>query len=204
MKITINTDVLKKYNLSFGQYMVLLTSYYNLDYGEIQQELESQGLVDKNLFKDFPPIISDNIKNLIAKIIIESDDKVLNCPIKDFDDLARKLQEVYPDGVKSGKTYTWRGTVDVIAQKLRTLVVKYDFSFTEEEAISATKEYLSSFQVPYTYMHTLRNFILYTKRTEDGKYEMESIFMTIIENNRENRSLHFGEGDIGDLEDALG
>jgi hypothetical protein len=28
------------------------------------------------------------------------------------------------------------------------------------------------------------NFILYTKK-ENGKYEMESLFMTIIENNRE-------------------
>ena len=63
--------------------------------------------------------------------------------------------------------------------------MKYNFPFTEEEAMTAIDEYVGSFKAPYTYMHTLRNFILYTKK-ENGKYEMESQFMTIIENNREN------------------
>lgn len=204
MKITINTNVLKKYNLSLGQYLVLLTSYYGLDCDAIQKELVELGLADRNLFKDFPPVISDNTKNLIARIIVESDDKLLSCPIKDFESLAETLQQYYPDGIKAGKTYTWRSTVDVIAQKLRTLVVKYDFTFTYEEAVEAVEEYVSSFKSPYTYMHTLQNFILYTKK-ENGRYEMESLFMTIIENNRENNEdkEYFG-GDIGDLEDALG
>lgn len=184
MKITINTNVLQKYNLTLEQYLVLLTSYYHLDCNTIQDELVDKGLAERNLFKDFPPVISDNTKSLIAKIIIESDDKLLSCPIKDFESLAETLQQYYPEGIKAGKTYPWRGTVSEIAQKLRTLVVKHGFSFTSEEAMQAVEEYVSSFKVPYTYMHTLRNFILYTKK-ENGKYEMESLFMTIIENNRE-------------------
>lgn len=183
MKIPINTNVLKKYNLSLEQYIVLLTSYFNIDCQKVQAELEQKGLADKNLFSNFPPIISNNTKNLIAKIIVESDDKILTCGINDFEALASTIQSYYPQGIKAGKTYSWRGKVDEIAQKLRTLVVKYDFTFTEEEAINAVKEYVNSFQPPYTYMHTLKNFLLYTKKTEDS-YEMESLFMTIIENNR--------------------
>lgn len=184
MKITINTNVLNKYNLSIGHYIVLLASYFNCNYDNIISELESKGLVEKNLFSNFPPIISDNTKNLIAKILMESDDKVINCGF-DIDNLAYKLQSLFPDGNKSGKTYSWKGKTDDIAQKLRTLIAKYNFSFTEEEAINATKEYVDSFKAPYQFMHTLKNFLLYTKKDLNGHYEMESMFMTIIENNRE-------------------
>jgi hypothetical protein len=183
MKITINTDVLRKYNLSLGQYLVLLSSYYNIDCQGIQNELVNQGLAERDLFKEFPPVISDNTKNLIAKIMVESDDRAVQSGI-DFDKLALHLQAFYPDGIKPGKTYPWRGNAEEIAQKLRTLVVKYNFTFTIEEANQAVEEYVASFKAPYTYMHTLKNFILYTKK-ENGKYEMESLFMTIIENNRE-------------------
>lgn len=210
MKIPINTNVLSKYNLTLGQYLVLLSSYYNLDYDTIKKELIDKRLAEINLFHDFPPIISDNTKSLIAKIIIESDDKLLSCPIKNFETLAETLQQYYPEGNKTGKTYLWRSTVDVIAQKLRTLVVKHDFIFTEEEAMQAVDEYVSSFKPPYTYMHTLQNFILYTKK-ENGKYEMESLFMTIIENNREANALTKGQSltspnafDLHDCYDAIG
>lgn len=195
MRITIDTEILRKHNLSLGQFIILLTSYCSLDCQKIKEELIEKGFAERNLFQEFPPIISDNIKNLIAKILVESDEKLKNCPIKDFEALAVSLQNIYPDGIKPGKTYSWRGTVDVIAQKLRTLVATYNFSFTEEEAINATKEYVSSFKPPYTYMHTLRNFLLYNKA------DIESIFMTIIENNRAQE--HLG-GNIGDLDDALG
>ena len=185
MKIPINTDILKKYNLSLEQFIVLLTGYFNVDCDKIQEELTEKRLVEKNLFHNYPPILSDNTKNFIAKIIVESDDKLLSCPIKDFEELAVTLQQFFPEGIKSGKTYSWRGNVNEIAQKLRTLIVKYNFSFTYEEAMQAAEEYVSSFQPPYTYMHTLRNFILYTKKDENGHYEIDSQFMTIIENNRE-------------------
>lgn len=187
MKITINTDVLRKYNLSLGQYLVLLVSYYNLDCQKIHDELVDKNLAERDLFNGFPPVLSNNTKNLIAKIIVESDDRVVQSGI-DFEELAKHLQAFYPPGVKSGKTYLWRGDVEEIAQKLRTLVVKYNFNFTVEEASRAVEEYVSSFRPPYTYMHTLRNFLLFTKKDENGNYEMESVFMTIIENNREDEN----------------
>lgn len=184
MRITLDTEVLRKYNLSLGQFIVLLTSYYALDCQRIQDDLVNLKLVERNLFKEFPPVLSDNTKNLIAKIIIESNEKIKNSCIKDFENLAIKLQGIFPSGIKSGKTYSWRGDTDDIAQKLRTLIVTHDFPFTEEEAVNAAKEYVSSFSSPFTYMHTLRNFLLYTKK-ENGVYTMESQFMSIIENNRE-------------------
>lgn len=184
MKITINTDVLRKYNLSMGQFLVLLTGYYNLDCQKINDELVDEGLVERDLFKGFPPVLSDNTKSLVAKIIVESSDRIVNCPIKDFEALAETLMQYYPEGNKPGTTYPWRSTISEIAQKLRTLVVKYDFDFTPEEAQDAVREYVETFK-DYKYMSLLRNFILTTHKDEDGKLELNSLFMTIIENNRE-------------------
>lgn len=184
MKITINTDVLKKYNLSLGEFLVLLTSMYGDDYIVSYDSLANKGLIEKNLFKELVPVLSDNTRKLVAKILMESDDKVVNCGI-DLDALALKLQEIFPDGIKPGKTYKWRGETSDIAQKLRTLIAKYDFTFTEEEAVRATKEYVESFTHPYKLMHTLKNFLLFIKKDSNGCYELESMFMTIIENNRD-------------------
>ena len=184
MKITINTDVLRKYNLSLGQFIVLLAGYYNLDCQRIHDELVNEGLAERDLFKGFPPVLSDNTKNLIAKIIVESDDRIQSCGIDNFQKLALDLQEIYPTGNKPGTTYAWRGKTDEIVQKLQTLIVKYNFTFTEDEAIAAVHEYVDSFK-DYKFMSLLRNFILTTRKDEDGKYEIDSLFMTIIENNRE-------------------
>lgn len=184
MKITINTDVLKKYNLTLGEFLVLLMSHYGQSYTKSYDSLVTKGLANKNLFEEFALVLSDNSKALIAKILIESDDRAIKSNI-DFEALAMTLQNLYPQGTKAGKTYLWRGTVDEIAQKLRVLVVKYDFAFTEQEAIDATKEYVNTFTPPYQMMHTLKNFLSYTKKDSSGHYEIESMFMTIIENHRD-------------------
>lgn len=184
MKITINTDILKKYKLSLGEFLLMLLGYYDIDIQECHNSIINKSVAEKNLFSKLGIILSNNSKNLIAKILMESDDRAINSNI-DFERLAQKLMNIYPEGIKAGKTYSWRGTIDEVAQKLRTLVVVHNFSFTEEEAINATKEYVSSFTAPYQHMHTLKNFILYTTKSEEGHWEIESLFMTTIENNRE-------------------
>ena len=183
MKLTINTDVLSKNNLTLGEFLLLLMGYYEVDYINTFDTLVEKGLIEQNLFKSMSAVLSDNSKNLIAKVLMESDDKAVKSGI-DFDKLAETLRECYPKGIKPGTTYEWRGKLDEIAQKLRTLVVRYDFQFTEEEAIAAVKEYVDSYN-DYKYMQLLRNFILNTRKDSNGRLEIESLFMTIIENNRE-------------------
>lgn len=180
MKITINTDILKKHDLSLGDFLLMLLAYYDIDFNAHSNNLISKNLISKSLFKDNELILSNNTKNKVAEILMESDDKAINYPI-DFDNLATKLMECYPNGIKAGKTYLWRGTVNEIAYKLRTLVVKHNFNFTEQQAIEATKEYVASFEPPYQHMHTLKNFISYVSN-KNGQLEFESLFMTIIEN----------------------
>lgn len=182
MKFTINTNILSKNNLSLGEFLLLLMGYYEVDYADTFDALVKKGLIEQNLFKSMSAVLSNNSKNLIARILMESDDKAINSGI-DFDNLAETLQSLYPKGLKPGTTHEWRGKTEEIAQKLRTLIVKFDFQFTEEEAIAAVKEYVDTFK-DYKYMSILRNFILTTRKDSEGRLEIESLFMTIIENNR--------------------
>lgn len=185
MKITINSKVLEEYNLTFGEFLVMLIGYYGTNYEEYYDRLVEKGLVDANLFKKCSIVLSNNSKNMVAEILMKSDDKAIQSGI-DFEDIAKSMMQCYPDGIKAGTTYQWQGTVEEIAQKLRTLVVKYDFLFTKEEAIDATKEYVNSFKPPYTYMQLLKYFILRTDLGKGGHMEINSDFMSIIENKRDN------------------
>lgn len=183
MNITINTEVLKRHNLSLGEFLIMLIGYFDIDVKICQDSIIEKHLAERNLFKDIGTILSNNSKDLVAQILMESDERVLRSGI-DFIALAKELQSCYPEGIKSGTTYSWRGDVEAIAQKLRTLVAVYGFTFTEDEAISAVKTYLESFKSLCKDTLILKNFILRTRKDSDGKAEMESLFMTTIENNR--------------------
>jgi hypothetical protein len=175
-KVSINKDVLEKNNLSMNEFLVLLLTYNKANIQEVKQSLVEKGLADFSVFDD-ELVISSTTKDLITSITIDSDVKVLSKD-KEFKELADKLKELFPKGKKAGTTYMWRDSTAVIARKLKTLVVKYDYQFTEEQAIKATKAYVESFNGDYTYMQLLKYFIL--KSLPDG--EIKSDFMSYIEN----------------------
>ncbi|MEE1517363.1 MAG: hypothetical protein UF228_07180 [Lachnospiraceae bacterium] len=175
-KVSINKDVLEKNNLSMDEFLVLLLTYNKANIQEVKQSLVEKGLADFSVFDD-ELVISSATKDLITSISIDSDVKVLSKD-KEFRELADKLKELFPKGKKAGTTYMWRDSTAVIARKLKTLVVKYDYQFTEEQAIKATKAYVESFNGDYTYMQLLKYFIL--KSLPDG--EIKSDFMSYIEN----------------------
>ena len=182
-KVSINKDVLEKNNLSMDEFLVLLLTYNKANIQEVKQSLVEKGLADFSVFDD-ELVISSTTKDLITSITIDSDVKVISKD-QEFKELADKLKELFPKGKKAGTTYMWRDSTAVIARKLKTLVVKYDYQFTEEQAIKATKAYVESFNGDYTYMQLLKYFIL--KTLPDG--EIKSDFMSYIEN----------EGDENDM-----
>lgn len=181
MKITIDTKVLQEEHLTVGEFLVMLMGFYHERYSSCYNRLENKGTICIDVFNalndDFM-MLSDNTKNLITSILVRSDPKVRESKIN-FMELAGKLQDLYPSGNKPGTTYPWREDRNIIAQKLMTLVAVHEFSFTEEEAVRATKEYVDSYDGNYGQMQLLRYFILKTKNGE-----VNSMFMTLIENNR--------------------
>ena len=179
MKITINTEILQRNNLTLGEFLVMLFGYCDAKYKENFDKLVEKSIISKNLFDKDSMVLSNNTRDLIAKVLIESDAKVMGYDLN-FEELAKKLQDIYPQGNKPGTTYNWKDNTAVIAFKLRTLVAKYGFIFTEDEAIKATKEYVESFEDDNKNMKLLKYFILRTSKDDS----IDSMFMTIIENNR--------------------
>lgn len=181
MRLTIDQSVLDKHELTISEFMVLYLNAKEVDVTECANTLVRKGLADRNLFKENSLVVSEKIKELLSTIVIDSDKEVINKDAE-FLELANELRELYPAGRKEGTTYMWRGTTAEIAKKLKTLVVKYKYSFTREQVIKATKEYISSFNGNYKKMRLLKYFILKSERDADDNINVISELMTLIEN----------------------
>lgn len=181
MRLTIDQTVLDKHDLTISEFMVLYLNVNSVDIKSCMDSLVAKGLADKNLFSEGSIVVSDKVKELVSTIAIDSDKSVIDKDAE-FIELANELRELYPAGRKEGTTYMWRGTTAEIAKKLKTLVVKYKYSFTREQVIKATKEYISSFNGNYKKMRLLKYFILKLERDADDNVNVISELMTLIEN----------------------
>lgn len=181
MRLTIDQTVLEKHDLTVSEFMVLYLSVNSVNIKSCMDSLVAKGLADKNLFSENSIVVSDKVKDLVSTIAIDSDKSVIDKDAE-FIELANELRELYPAGRKEGTTYMWRGTTAEIAKKLKTLVVKYKYSFTREQVLKATKEYISSFNGNYKKMRLLKYFILKSERDADDNVNVISELMTLIEN----------------------
>lgn len=181
MRLTIDQYVLDKHELTVNEFMVLYLSANSVDIKSCMDSLVAKGLADKNLFSEGSIVVSDKVKELVSTIAIDSDKSVIDKDAE-FIELANELRELYPAGRKEGTTYMWRGTTAEIAKKLKTLVVKYKYSFTREQVLKATKDYISSFNGNYKKMRLLKYFILKSERDADDNINVISELMTLIEN----------------------
>lgn len=189
MSITIDDKILEQYNLTVEEFLTLYICSKDYNIKELLDTVIAKGYASIDVFDTNKAVVSDNIKDLIANIIINSDKKIINKD-KDFLLLANKMRELFPSGKKPGTNYSWKDSAIVISQKLKVLVAKYGCSFTEEEALEATKKYIESFNGDYTYMQLLKYFIL--KTSNNG--EIKSEFMSLIENKEDiNNNFEFYE-----------
>lgn len=181
MKWSIDSTVLDEYNLSMDEFVLLLFLARGNNVQQYINSLLAKKWIDRNIFHPDQVILSLKAKETIQGILLDSD-KLVNGKQDDFEALANKLREIFPKGNKAGTNYNWRGSTAEIARKLKNLVVKYGCRFTDEEAIEATKAYVASFNGDYKYMKLLKYFLLKTPRNNNGDVEIESDFMTYLEN----------------------
>lgn len=182
MRLTINQEACSRNGVSFGEILILLALANSVDLGKSRQILISKGLITS----------SGNTGNIDFRITQKGSEVLSNCIVDSIDyekskedrlvALAEKLRELYPTGRKDGTNYMWRGTTAEIVRKLKTLETKYKFHFTDEQAISATKRYIQSFNGNYRFMQLLKYFILKAASDSDGNIEVKSEFMSLIEN----------------------
>ncbi len=105
--------------------------------------------------------------------------------IKDrCDALAPKLMEIYPMGKKPGTNNQWRGYKGGVSEKLQKLIFGGE-TFTDEEAIEATKAYVTGFNGMYTNMRVLPYF-LGKNEVVGGEVKKSCDFMSYVEDIRNN------------------
>lgn len=185
MDFCINKEILAKSGISVDMAFYLASIYFDKPYTYDTSDLASkQGLITYNHLDRYnlpiqPKLTREGVE-LVESIFLNSEFKGSKGIDTDrYDELADRLRELYPKGRKEGTSYLWRDSHAKIANKLRTLVKKYNFEFTDEQAISATKRYIESFNGNYSYMQLLKYFIL--KKDKDTGEE-NSQLMSYIEN----------------------
>lgn len=100
------------------------------------------------------------------------------------DALAPQLQEIFPAGKKPGTSLMWRGSAPLVSKKLQSLIAE-GYVFTDEEAIAATKAYVSGFNGNTKEMRVLIYF-LSKNETVAGEVRMNRDFGSYVEDIRNN------------------
>lgn len=179
MKYTFDENEFKSlYNIDMFEFFTLMLIKHEKNLDAIMYDLKTKYM----LYED--NTLTDKGKSIIQKVNV---DNYLHHKIEkdNLKDLASELQKIFPTGKKPGTNYYWRGFKQEIIKKLETISNKFDFEFTKEQAINATKRYVDSFNGDYRYMQLLKYFILKNKITENGT-EIKSSFMEYIENENNN------------------
>lgn len=102
-----------------------------------------------------------------------------------YKELAIKLMELYPNGLKPNTVKYWRGNIFEVCNALETLSkITY---FDTDLCIKATEEYIQSFNGDFTLMHILPYFIL-KPVVENGQTVYKSDLLSAIESVKNNES----------------
>ena len=103
MRISIDEKILEKYGLGMEEFLVLFLCSRETNIESSIKVLIDKGLVDRDLYNNISAVVSDNTKELIASIIIDSDKNVIDKD-EEFEELAKEMQKIFPEGRKSGST----------------------------------------------------------------------------------------------------
>lgn len=175
MRFTIDSSILSKEGLSMKEFSVLLF-YLNGGTGVLNEEycteLWSKGFLIKVIDGYIP---NNNKYSEIESLIAESNnaDK-----INSIEELAKALRDLFPEGKKLGTNYYWRDSNAIITKRLSTFFSRYGNTYSNEDILKATKNYVESFDGNYQYMQLLKYFIF--KKAPGG--EETSQLLSYLEN----------------------
>ena len=183
MKYIIDTEILEREGIELDEALYLLSVYKKkpINFNTVQKAKVENKILKFENPRD-PVKITPKGQSFIESVLAKSKIHVSSDNLERYRDLADKMREVYPKGLKPGTNYQWRDSTAIIADRLMKLVAKYNIEFTDEEAIAATKRYIASFNGNYRYMQILKYFISKQKPVEGAPAEQNSQFLSFLQN----------------------
>lgn len=183
MKYIIDTEILEREGIGLDEALYLLSVYKKkpINFNTVQKAKVENKILKFENPRD-PVKITPKGQSFIESVLAKSKIHVSSDNLERYRDLADKMREVYPKGLKPGTNYQWRDSTAIIADRLMKLVAKYNIEFTDEEAVAATKRYIASFNGNYKYMQILKYFISKQKPVEGAPAEQNSQFLSFLQN----------------------
>lgn len=186
MRVVIDEQICNNYNIQLDEFLYLLTLYLNKPITpDTIKNVYHKGYVVAEKINDVGDIIKLrpdlHLFKTVSTILDESQAEANKKPDERYINLAERMIALYPTGKKPGTNYMWRDSKNIIAKRLKNLLLKYKIKASDEEIVNATKRYVESFNGDYRYMQLLKYFI--SKKTAiDGSIEESSQLMSYLEN----------------------
>ena len=181
MKIEVNDEICKKYNLSIEEALVLIGLKYSSQ--EVFQKLNKERFLlnlGSSIFEEETKYkLSRKANEALSCILAESTDVVAK-RTTNIEELADKLREIYPNGKIFNTNYYYRCNRQDIINKLKTFFKMYGTKYTDEQIINATQKYVNSFNGNYAYLKLLKYFIWKDERLKGES--VQSLLADFIEN----------------------
>lgn len=184
MKITIDEEVCKKYNMTIQEVLASLLVKTTKDIPKLFNDMLTKQIIvnEENCPGNY--LITQRWNDDVDSIILDSDSEQQS-PDR-LDDLATKLQAIFPQGKKEGTTQYWRGNKREISLKLKKFFKLYGNTYTDEQLLNAAQQYVDSFNGRYSHMRVLKYFLWKDERRtmEDGQVKVIEVsdLATYIEN----------------------
>ena len=196
MKYTINTEECEKLGINFPTFLYLLSVYSKQLITESCAYVASSKSLMTFRGKDaygnpISPELTDYGKEVVEEILKNSMFKIPSD--EEIATLATTLRNLWPAGVKPGTPYKWKGSQRDIENRLKKFFILYGSEYTEEQVVSAARDYVNAFNGDYRFMRLLKYFIW---KKEDGT---ESSDLASYIDNEGQEDSDYGESWVNEL-----
>ena len=175
MKITIDEDVCKKYGMTMSELLMILLVKLGVNILELGEQMADVQMIVPHDTENGKYLVTQRWNDTVENIILDSDKYTQ--PIDRLDQLVIELQKIFPEGKKEGTSQYWRGNKREISLRLKKFFKLYDNTYTDEQILTAAKNYIETFNGQYNYMRVLKYFIWKDEKklTEDEKIQVVEI-----------------------------
>lgn len=172
MLISINDKICEENNLHLSEVLAILLIKSCKDIPELFNTMEERKIIKKDMFEGY--MVTQRWDDVAASIILDSD-KERQSPDR-LEKLASSLMELFPREKKSGTCHYFRGNKKDILLRLKKFFKLYG-KYSDEQILTAAKNYVSSFNGDYSYMRILKYFIWKdeVKRNSDGERYVDEV-----------------------------